>query len=157
MSAFAPTRFVDGAPMLLAGVRRTHRFADLARGIPQQWQDFRALGDLPGGIGTIRYGAICGAAANQLEYLCAMEVSDLAALPATLGKMRVQAEHYAVFEHRGAIADIGASWARIWNEWLPASAWVSAQRPDFERYDERYDAARGTGLVEIWVAVRPGV
>jgi AraC family transcriptional regulator len=31
----------------------------------------------------------------------------------------------------------------------------SAETPDFEVYDERFDAETGDGGVEIWVGVKP--
>jgi hypothetical protein len=48
---------------------------------------------------------------------------------------RVPAQHYAVFEHRGPVATIGATWNAIWSEWLPRSGRTVADTPDFEVYD----------------------
>ena len=60
MSKLEPLRYEDGRPMLFAGIRRKHTFANMADGIPRQWQDFVKLGKLPGQVGTTTYGAICG-------------------------------------------------------------------------------------------------
>jgi AraC family transcriptional regulator len=154
MPPIEPARFADGVPMLLGGVRRTHTFATAARDIPAQWEAFGRMVPLPGQRGGTTYGVICGGSpeTRTMEYMCAAEVEALDALPPG-GRLRLPAAHYAVFVHRGPIADVGAAWAGAW-AWLERSPeWESAQTPDFERYDERYDPAAGE--LEIWVPVRP--
>jgi AraC family transcriptional regulator len=148
---FEPTRFADGRPMLLAGIRRHHRYADAPRDIPKQWEAFVALGTLPGQQGATTYGAMCGndPAAQTFEYMCAAEVADFAAVPPSLGRMRVPAQRYAVFTHRGPVPELRATWDAIWNDWLPRSGHEPADTPDFERYDPATDE------IEIWFPVRP--
>ena len=150
-------RFEQGRAMLLAGLRRHHGFAESARTIPEQWIDFTKLGELPGQIGTVAYGAICGADSQKqtLEYLVGVEVASFDVLPAELGRMRVPPVRYAVFTHEGPVETIRTTWNAALNEWLPSSAFRSAQAPDFERYDERFDPATGSGIVEIWIGVVP--
>lgn len=143
--------------MLFAGIRRKHTFASMGRDVPRQWEDFLKLGKLPGQLGTTAYGAICGGdeKAQTMEYMCAVEVQSFDALPKELGRMRVPAVRYAVFLHAGNVATIRSTWQQIF-AWLPASGMQSAQTPDFEVYDERFDGATGEGGVEIWVGVKPG-
>jgi AraC family transcriptional regulator len=62
---------------------------------------------------------------------------------------------YAVFTHEGPIESIRATWNAAMNEWLPKSGFKSANTPDFERYDERFDAETGSGIVEIWLGIVP--
>lgn len=141
--------------MLLAGLRRVHAFADAPREIPRQWAEFRELGEIPGRVGSSAYGVMCGTdtARQTMEYMCAVEVASFDALPASLGRMRVPAATYAVFTHRGNVASIADTWGWIWREWLPRSGVTPADTPDFELYDERYDARTGDGDVEIWFPV----
>jgi AraC family transcriptional regulator len=143
--------------MLFAGIRRKHAFATMGRDMPQQWKDFLKLGKLPGQVGTTAYGAICGAdpKAQTMEYMCAVEVQTFDTLPKDLGRMRVPAVRYAVFLHAGNVATIQSSWQPIFSEWLPSSGLQSANTPDFEVYDERFDGATGDGGVEIWIGVKP--
>ena len=143
--------------MLLAGLRRHHSFADSPSSIPEQWDDFARLGRIPGQVGDVAYGAICGAdpAKQSLEYLVGVEVQRFDDLPADLGRMRVPAVRYAVFTHEGPVAAIRATWDEAMNDWLPTSGFASAQTPDFERYDERFDASTGSGVVEIWLGIVP--
>lgn len=150
-----PARFDTRPGMLLAGIRRHHAFADVPRDVPAQWREFNALGEIPGAVGRTTYGVICGAdtTRNVMEYMCAIEVASFDAVPAGIGRLRVPPDvQYAVFVHDGPIAAIGATWGAIWS-WLPRSGWRSANTPDFEVYDERYDPATGSGVVEIWFPV----
>lgn len=143
--------------MLFGGIRRKHTFASMATGIPRQWEDFIELGKLPGQIGTAGYGAICGGdpKTQTMEYMCAVEVGSFDPLPKELGRMRVPAARYAVFLHEGNVATIQRTWQEIFSVWLPASGMQSNNTPDFELYDERFDADTGDGGVEIWLAVAP--
>jgi AraC family transcriptional regulator len=152
-----PVRMVTGQAFLLAGLRRWHAFKTASQSIPEQWQEFAPQLPLPGQQGRITYGALCGVRLGEMEYLSGVEVDDFAGLPAGMGRMRIRPQHYAVFWHAGPIQTIGQTWTACVHTWLPASEFDSAEAPDFERYDERYDPATGLGGVEIWVAVIPRV
>jgi predicted transcriptional regulator YdeE len=156
MTDVQPIRYEDGRPMLLAGIRRQHSFASMAKGLPDQWHEFEKLDTLPGQVGTTAYGAICGGDAKKqtMEYMCAVEVKSFDAVPKELGRMRVPAAHYAVFLHEGNVRTIQETWKQVFG-WLPKSGMLSNETPDFERYDERFDPATGDGGVEIWLGVKP--
>ena len=141
--------------MLFAGIRRKHWFADMAVGVPAQWRDFEKLGSLPEQIGKTAYGALCGGdpEAQTMEYMCAVEVASFDALPKALGRMRVPAVRYAVFLHEGNVGTVRETWQQVFSEWLPSSGLHSAQTPDFELYDDRFDPETGEGGVEIWLGV----
>ena len=153
MGAFEPVRYEDGRAMLLAGLRRHHGFAESVRTIPGQWQEFRALGAIPGQAGATAYGVTCGEEPGGFEYLTGAEVEAFAGLPPDMGRMRITPQHYAVFLHRGHISAIRSTWERSLKEWLRGSGYDSAHRPDFEVYDQRFDARTGLGDVEIWIAI----
>jgi len=141
--------------MLLAGVRRYHAFEAAASGIPRQWDEFNALRPIAGQKGTATYGAICGTRPGEVEYMCAIEVESFDGLPTDLGRMRLPEQLYAIFTHSGHISTIRQTWQAIMGEWLPGSGYKSAQTPDFELYDERYDPETATGDVEIWFPITP--
>ena len=142
--------------MLLAGVRRTHSFAGMGKGLPDQWHEWEKLGELPGQVGTTAYGAICGGDPKKqtMEYMCAVEVKSFDAVPKELGRMRVPAARYAVFLHEGNVRTIQETWKQVF-AWLPKSGMKSNETPDFEVYDERFDGKTGDGGVEIWLGVKP--
>jgi predicted transcriptional regulator YdeE len=139
--------------MLLGGLRRKHRFAEVVNAVPEQWRQFRSSGAVPGRLGNRAYGVICGADADTVEYLCGVEVGSFTGLPQDLGRMRIDERYYAVFPHRGHVSSLKATWEGVF-EWLENSReYESAQRPDFEVYDETFDSRTGLGGVEIWIAV----
>jgi predicted transcriptional regulator YdeE len=152
-----PVRYVDAPAMLLGGIRREHAYADAPLGIPAQWEEFRALGGLPGQVDGVAYGVICGNTPERqaFEYMCAVEVRDLSALAPGMGRMRVAPQHYAVFEHAGPLSALHETWGAIWHEWLPRSGRTGVHAPDFERYDARFDPDTGRGVVEIWYPIHP--
>ncbi len=157
MSTLQPERYEQGRPMLFAGLRRKHTFLRMSQDIPRQWDDFQKLGVLPGQVGTTAYGAICGGdpQTQTMEYMCAVEVQSFDAVPKDLGRMRVPAVRYAVFRHEGNVATVQSTWREIFEGWLPSSGMHSANTPDFERYDERFNGATGEGGVELWLGVQP--
>jgi AraC family transcriptional regulator len=151
-----PSRYADGRAMLLAGLRRQHAFADVATTIPAQWADFQRLGMIAGQRGDTTYGVVCGSDMERqsFEYMCGIEVDAFDALPAGMGRMRVPAQHYAVFVHEGHVDGLRATWDAIWNDWLPRSGIHPADTPDFELYDDRFDRETGRGVIEIWFPIQ---
>lgn len=141
--------------MLLAGVRGHHHFHDLSRTIPQQWARFRSLGALPGTVGSVHYGAMCGTdlPKKTLEYMCAIEVESFDGLAPEIGRMRVPVAHYAVFVHEGGVTALDKTWGAIWRDWVPVMPYRPAPTPDFERYGEEFDVTSRTGDIEIWFPV----
>jgi AraC family transcriptional regulator len=155
MTELRPPVYAEGRLLLLAGIRQHHAHADAVHSIPAQWAQFQQDGMIS--PGAITYGAVCGNNPDRqtFEYMSAIEVPDFESVPADLGRMRIQAQRYAVFTHSGPVAKLRQTWAEIWNEWLPASGYQTADVPDFERYDERFDPVTGQGIVEIWFPIMP--
>ena len=143
--------------MLMAGLRRVHTFSGAVHSIPEQWQALREMGTLPGQQGTEMYGLMCGAdpAAQTFEYMTGVEVASFDALPPGTGRMRVPAQRYAVFIHRGHVSTLHTTWDAIWNGWLPRSEYRMANTPEFELYDERFDPRTGAGVIEVWASITP--
>lgn len=156
MTSIEPARIAQGRAMLLAGLRRHHTFADGTRTIAAQWDDFNRLGPPPGRQGTAAYGVICGADpdARTMEYLCGVEVAALEPVPPEYGRVRILPQRYAVFTHQGNVSTVRRTWDAIFGDWLPRSGCRSANAPDFELYDERFDPATGEGVIEIWVPIQ---
>jgi AraC family transcriptional regulator len=145
-----PHRFEDGQPMLLAGLRRRHAFVEAERGIAEQWREFLAGQPIDGRHGSAFYGVMCGADDRSVEYMCGVEVGSFGAVRAEVGRVRVPAQRYAVFQHPQG-ATLASTWRGIL-AWLADGPYESAHRPDFERYPDAPDGS-SLGGVEIWVGV----
>ena len=101
------------------------------------------------------YGVLCnGDDAGNTEYISGVEVSDFARLPKEFGRLRIPAQRYAVFAHRGHISTIRRVWSTIFNKWLPESGCGLAEGPEFERYGEEFVPATGNGGFEIWIPIK---
>ena len=154
-SSLEAPRIVDGPEFLIAGF--SERYTDeTSAGIPAQWRRFEPwIGRVPGQIGNVSYG-VCynNDSAGNMDYLTGVEVEDLAhALKELFSQLRIPANRYAVFTHRGNISTIRATWAAIFGEWVPASGHKTLYAPSFERYDERFNPRTGNGGLEIWLPI----
>jgi AraC family transcriptional regulator len=149
-------RFENGAALLIAGLGERYTF-ESNQGIPRQWLRFTPyIGNIPGQIGRTAYGVCCnGDGAGNFDYIAGVEVAGFDDMPGEFARIRIPAQRYAVFSHRGHISTLRATIYTIWNKWLPASGHAHADAPDFERYDERFDAGSGSGIVEIWLPINP--
>lgn len=140
-------RFVSRDGMLLAGIRQHHAVADAPRDVPQQWTTFNATALRAGA--TVCYGVTCAfdAAAQRMEYLCAVEIASFDGLPEGMGRMRVPPAHYAVFDVSGPASAIPATWGQVMQWEATNGVWEDAHTPAFERYDGEH--------CSIWLPVRP--
>jgi AraC family transcriptional regulator len=153
--ALEPPRFVSSPPIIVVGLTERHSFG-ASQGIPGQWQRFMKRYDeianktqpIPLGVSTNMDED------GNFEYMAAVEVSKVAALPAGLGQFRIPAQHYAVFRHSGHVSAIGETYSAIWNDWLPASGRKAADGPCLERYLETFDTRTGLGGVDIWIPLQ---
>jgi AraC family transcriptional regulator len=139
-------------PLLIAGIGQRYS-SETAAAMPAQWQRFAPhIGTITGQIGTAAYGVICnGDDDGNVDYVSGVEVSAFSDLPAGFVRVRIAPAHYAVFVHGDHIAAIRATFAAIWEGWLPRSGCRIADAPFFERYDESFDPDTGLGGVEIWM------
>jgi AraC family transcriptional regulator len=150
----AAPRLDNGRTLLIAGLGERYTF-ETNQGIPFQWQRFRPyIGNIAGQIGGTTYGVCCNSdGTGHFEYLAGVEVSGFTELPRELSRIRIPEQRYAVFSHRGHVSTMRSTVYTIWNKWLPASGYKVADAPDFERYDESFDAESGRGTIEIWLPI----
>jgi AraC family transcriptional regulator len=150
-----PPRFESGRTLLIAGLGERYRF-ETNHGIPLQWQRFVPyLGSIPGQVGNVTYGVCCNSdGAGNFEYITGVEVPTFDDLPAEFRHVRIAAQRYIVFTHRGHASTIRGTVYTIWNKFLPESGYELADAPDFERYDSAFDSQTGTGEMEIWLPLK---
>ena len=161
---FAPLetpRFAHRKPLLIAGLRR-HFSTGALHEIPLLWRDFaQRRARIPGAVGNTAYGLVIHSAhaAGSVEYLAAVEVASLAALPDEFNSKSIPAHQYAIFPHRGHVSTLKHTMNAIWNEWLPTSGRVVAH-PDadspsmIEYYGEDFDPEAGLGAIEVWLPIK---
>lgn len=149
-------RVTDRATLLIAGIGARYTSENIA-GVAAQWQRFAPhIGHIPGQVGNVAYGVICNSDdAGNIEYICGVEFSDFSRVPSDWSRVRIPPQRYGVFTHRGHISGIRQTWCTIFNQGLQEAGLIHADGPEFERYDEKFDAKSGMGEVEIWIPIRP--
>ena len=153
----APPRFETPGPLLIAGLGRRFACSDFA-GIPALWQEFQPyIGAIAGQKSAVAYGLVARMSAdgNSTFYLAGVEVSDLSDLDEGLTGIRLPAQRWAVFSHRGHVTTIASTIDAIFSQALAAAGLTHGDMPDLlERYDESFDPRTGEGGFEIWVPVK---
>lgn len=148
-------RFEECRTLLIAGLSGRYGPANRDR-IPALWTGWGSawFGKTPGQVDKRCYG-VCWNADGKggFDYLAGVEVASFAELPPELTQLRIEQQLYAVFAHHSHISEIGRTWMRIHDEWLPASGRRHADSADFELYDEEFDPASPIGHVEIWIPI----
>jgi AraC family transcriptional regulator len=153
-------RFVDGPPLVFAGLRQSFTAQTRPR-IPELWQRFAPhLGRIEGQIGDIAYGVVSKPAAGSdaaFDYMAAVEIKPGSALPPDFVQMRVPAQRYATFVHDGHVSTLNETVHAAF-ESLSRSAHPPVETAGlpsfFERYSEAFDPSTGEGGIELWVPVR---
>lgn len=122
--------------------------------IPRLWADFNQQSDeIPSPVAGVYYGVCCEMEADgHFRYVAGLE-SRANRVPEGLDTVDVPAGSYAVFKHVGHISEFNKTVYTIWNKALPDAGLTPANTPDFELYDERFDAKTGEGVVEIWIPI----
>jgi len=156
MAQLEPTRFEDGKPMLLAGLRE--RYTPVTAGdIPSLWRRLVPyLGKISGQVGHVAYGVVSDMAGADggFDYMASVEVSHADALPDGFVSISLPAHRYAVFAHGGHVSMLKDTIGGIWNHWLPASGYKTSTMPGLlERYGEGFNPGTGLGDIEVWVPV----
>jgi len=149
-----PIRFEDRRAFLLTGSVVTYQMPN-NEGIPTQWDRFAPqLGKIPGQVGWTTYGVCFNFdGKGRMDYMCGVEVSDGSVPPDGLTHLRIEAQRFAVFEHRDHISKIKSTWMAIFNEWAPNAKEKIAPGPQVEVYGNEFNPKTETGLVEIWIPV----
>ena len=59
-----------------------------------------------------------------------------------------------VFDHRGHVAGVCATFQAMWSEWFPTSGHGAVDGPTFERYGREFNPLTGLGGFELWIPIK---
>ncbi|MBK6759423.1 MAG: AraC family transcriptional regulator [Ignavibacteria bacterium] len=152
------TTTVDLPAFTLRGIARTFN-TETRHQIPQLWDEsVPRLFTLPGHDPQALYGACidmiegdgpdCG-----FVYMVGIAVDPSAPSLDGITTVPVPAGRYAIFTYDGPIAGFPQFIDAVWREHLPATGLIKRNAPDFERYDERFSAKSGDGVVDYYIPV----
>ncbi len=84
----------------------------------------------------------------------AVEVSDVADIPADMETLKIPEGNYAVFNYKGPASAALPFFRYIFQEWIPKSEYAVDNRPHFALMGEKYRGNSPDSEEEIWVPVR---
>jgi AraC family transcriptional regulator len=152
----APPRLTVSPALQLHGLARRHACHSNA-GIPAQWGDFAPHMDhIPGRAGATAYGVIRATdTEGSYEYICAVQVAAPLDTAGEFLSLQLPARPCLVFEHRGPIDAIGATWQAVWEHGIAEAGHKPLDGTAYERYDERFHPQSQDSIVELWIPVQP--
>lgn len=150
--ALEPPRIHAEELLRVVGLSELCSFATTIQ-IPAQWQRFMTYhAAIPARLERMPLGlSRASGDEGQFEYICAVEVSRFGDVPKELLRLEIPARTYAVFEHRGHVSTLTATYRTIWNEALPALGRTLADAPVLERHHSTFDPRTGEGGLALWV------
>jgi len=83
----------------------------------------------------------------------AVEVKNLSEIPEGLDSHVLQGGLYAVFVHRGRPEQFPATFAYIFQQWLPNSIYQLDHREQFELLPENYRPDDPDAIEEVWIPI----
>ncbi|MFM7710742.1 MAG: GyrI-like domain-containing protein [Ferruginibacter sp.] len=91
---------------------------------------------------------------SVFEKWVTLAVDSETPVPAGMESLTIPAGQYAVFTHRGDLAEFGRTMYRIITEWLPSSGYVLDHRPHVEVLGKKYKHNHPDSEEAIWLPVR---
>jgi AraC family transcriptional regulator len=91
---------------------------------------------------------------TEYDKWAAVEVRDLNSFPDTIQEYSLQGGLYAVFLHKGTVADFAYTQKFIYTEWLPNSKYELDDREHLQVMGHKYINHSSESEEEIWVPVR---
>ncbi len=105
-------------------------------------------------VGSATLGLSTDFDGRSFSYWIAREIVAGSEVPAGMQSITIPAQRYVVVTAAGAFPQ--SVWKAvdfIYNDWLKRSGHRRAGGPDFECYDSRYDAAAGSGEIDLYVPI----
>jgi AraC family transcriptional regulator len=154
-----PPQIRDNSEKLLAGVRRRMSFA--SDKTSELWREYRSReADIQHRVGGESYSVKIFAPgysfanfepAVEFDKWAAAEVSEAFEGFETL---ELPSGKYAVFVHKGTLAEAAKTFGHIFTEWLPDSEYELDERPHFEVLPHGYSPFDPEAEEEIWIPIR---
>ncbi len=105
------------------------------------------------GVCMGNHPTITKAPGDSFIYVSACAVEKVDSVPAGMVLCEIPEATYALFTHKGPIANIKHTVDYIWGTWIHESGYKLLETPDFELYDDRFCPETGSGEVDIYVPI----
>jgi|GEM_PF-2235119 len=147
----------------VAGLRKQFDANEKIEGIPTLWRAFGPqISEVSNAVTDACYGMIGASNPDgDVDYLAGIAVTSFEGLDKDFDRMVVPDQNYLVVTHEGDVANIANTWNWIFAEYPKSLGLeiveVFAMTPEFEVYDQRYNAQTAEGEIDIWVPVKPEI
>lgn len=91
---------------------------------------------------------------NSFKKWAAVEVTDVADVPAAMESFIIPPGLYAVFVYKGDGSTAASFFASIFSSWLPNSIYDLANRPHFEILGDNYKKDNPNSEEEVWIPIQ---
>ena len=113
------------------------------------WEELQKIA-----VGSATLGLSTNFDGRDFLYWIAREIRAGSDVPEGMHSVTIPAQRYAVFTSAGKFPQsIWETVDFIYNDWLKRPGHRRAGGPDFEVYDSRYDAATGSGEVDLYIPI----
>ncbi|WP_457390205.1 GyrI-like domain-containing protein [Roseateles sp. P5_E1] len=148
-----PLQIIDRPAVTVVGLQI--RTTPMSPDIPALWPRFvaRIPEITPATEAKTTYGVMHNQSNAGFDYLACVAVEPSAAVPAGMTKLTLPAGRYAFFSF--PFSKLGEGFGDIFERQLPASAYVQAAGPLFERYGPDFCPDEPGSPVEVFVPVAP--
>ncbi len=129
---------------------------NMARKLPALWAQFQErVDEVRGNTSDSLFGIVRQTAArtDELEYFAVAQVADIGALPRGMVSVRLPAQTYARFTHRGPVGAIDRTVNYIYSSWLAGSGMRHSYGADIEHYGPDYDPASEQSVIRYAIPV----
>jgi AraC family transcriptional regulator len=106
------------------------------------------------GLCTPKHPDIATNAADQFVYIAGVPVADSTPAPKGMVACELTGGRYAVFTHKGPIADISHTLNYIWGTWLAKGEYEHRDAPDFELYDDRFNPDSADSEFDFYIPIK---
>jgi len=90
---------------------------------------------------------------DAFTYIAGLPVTSLDDIPPGMVATKLLASRYAVFTHKGPLADLPHTISYIWGTWVPKGECKRREIADFELYDDRFDPESESSEFDIYVPI----
>jgi AraC family transcriptional regulator len=91
---------------------------------------------------------------DAIVYMASLPVTAADNIPPGMVAQKLPASKYAVFTHKGPLANLPTTIRYIWGTWVPGNAEIHKKdAPDFELYDERFNPETLDGEFDIYIPI----
>lgn len=147
-------KIVERNEFKVIGISETYTQLN-TQNIPQLWKQFiLQINSITRRKNINTSYGVCNPINNgEIDYIAAVEVEDLDDIPHGMVGNIIPTQTYALFTHCGPIQKIHETISYIWATWLPNSPYITTGTPDFEQYDERFDAVNLSGEIDFYIPI----